>query len=287
MGVDHVFHIGASHRVCQDYAIAGKIRDSAYAIISDGCSGIPDPGIPGSPFTDWGSRLLVRATLNFLSEGSSLDKNPYGVIFAAQRMAQLCRLPLSSLDATVMTALETPTGILAVQAGDGVVASQYADGSIRYWALSFGGNMPHYLSYLLNPCRHQTYLREAETITIRTGLKSINGWSVEETENPIPSTPVFCLNLGFPELVLIMSDGAESFQYQDGSAVDLHEVLDQLFAIKNFTGEFLTRRVNRFLKSFCRDHQWTHQDDFSVAAIHSPVSIPGIVLPQPPMNLSG
>ncbi|HYO91642.1 MAG TPA: hypothetical protein VEQ40_08400, partial [Pyrinomonadaceae bacterium] len=64
MNADSAFLIGATHAVCQDYAVAGNgtpderaavsnLQANPYVILSDGCSSSPD--------TDIGARLLVKA----------------------------------------------------------------------------------------------------------------------------------------------------------------------------------------------------------------------------------
>ena len=53
MNADYYIEKGQSHDFCEDFALAGKIGESAYAILSDGCS--------SSEHVDLGARLLVHA----------------------------------------------------------------------------------------------------------------------------------------------------------------------------------------------------------------------------------
>jgi len=63
MSADYFFRMGKTHTICQDYAIAGsreykidaEMGAFQYAILSDGCSGIPNLKAPGSPYTDFGA----------------------------------------------------------------------------------------------------------------------------------------------------------------------------------------------------------------------------------------
>ena len=74
------------------------------------------------------------------------------------------------------------------------------------------------------------------------------------------------------DLVLVLSDGASSFHRPVGDrgateSVPVSEVAAEMLAVKNYGGEFITRRAKRFLKdAYARG--WYHDDDFSVAAIY-------------------
>ena len=85
-------------------------------------------------------------------------------------------------------------------------------------------------------------------------------------------TPEPFRELAFPtdlyDLVLLLSDGAESFHTKDGQPVELDLVLAQIFDFKGFAGQFLGRRCGRFLSSFCAENGWKHDDDFTVAGIY-------------------
>ena len=70
------------------------------------------------------------------------------------------------------------------------------------------------------------------------------------------------------DLLLIASDGIESFQTANGEPVPVEEVIDEILAIKNFKGEFLSRRCSRFLSKTCVERGWKHADDFAIAGIY-------------------
>jgi hypothetical protein len=65
----------------------------------------------------------------------------------------------------------------------------------------------------------------------------------------------------------VMTDGAESFQRRDGTFLLLETVLKELFAVKCFQGEFMTRRYVGFQR-WCQKEGWQHTDDLAVAAIY-------------------
>jgi hypothetical protein len=287
MGSDFFFRMGSTHAVCQDYALAGQARGCHYAIVSDGCSGLPIAGEPGSPYTDYGARFLARAAQQNLPRISEGEFPAMDIITAASDVAYLARLPNVALDATLIVAATTPSDdVVVFQTGDGVVASRDLDGTIHYQTLSFGNGMPYYLSYVRDPRRREALFRPqkgdvapevaeaAGTLEVTIGLyRPQEGWSTPVVRNEAfdETTPVERMTRFRREqtdLVLIMSDGVESFQLKDGTTVPLEQVLEQLFAFKGFAGQFLVRRCNRFLQKFCADNGWHHSDDFGVAGIY-------------------
>ena len=68
MKADAYFEIGATHLVCQDYALAFANNEYAYAIVSDGCT--------SSPNTDIGARLIsviAKDAINYLYQRGHYD----------------------------------------------------------------------------------------------------------------------------------------------------------------------------------------------------------------------
>ncbi len=144
---------------------------------------------------------------------------------------------------------------------------------MSYCTTSFGENAPYYLSYLLDTRMHQLFHQIAKTATTtRNAFTPGLGWGTPETSIRELAEYRICQSAYFPaiehDVVLIMSDGAESFFDKSGETVPLESVHEQLFALKNLSGEFVTRRCNAFLHRFCAEHGWKHADDFSVAGIH-------------------
>ena len=283
MGSDACFRIGHSHTICQDYAIAGAMDGSPYAILSDGCSGKPVEGEPGSPYTDYGSRFLARAArLHLPRPGETFEDKV--ILEHAVAMASAARFKATALDATLLVAIQRARGIDVYQAGDGVVAARRRDTKeIVYTSLKFGNNAPFYLSCLLSRATKARYLKEAGTVTTTTGsvqvvsgltdamvMANVEEKSVEEAlTDESPCTRIHCFDDSY-DLVLIMSDGAESFVDSMNQPVSLASVLRQLFEIKGYEGEFINRRCNGFLRRFCAENKWRHNDDLAVAGIYIP-----------------
>jgi len=261
---DSHFAIGKTHKVCQDYALAGNIADRAYALVSDGCSSSED--------SDFGARLLARAAVrNLRSFGNSFD--PERAAWTADGWREAIRLSPSALDATLLMAFELTDRkkVRVVVVGDGVVAARYRDtGKYDYWAIRYPSGAPGYLTYLLDQERQQVFL--AQTQGKRTIETVMEGKSSLQEEDWSLRGPAWQRHFETDQydLIAVMSDGAESFQRFQGTsleAIPLSEVLDQVMSVKGCTGEFMHRRINRFLTRFCLDNGWQHYDDFSVAAL--------------------
>lgn len=261
---DSYYAIGRSHMVCQDVADAWIDGDGLkHAMVSDGCS--------SSPMSEFGAALLVRAA-RYRGGGAT--------IFKAREMAEACGVPLSCLDATIMTVREWSADQTVYCCrvdvwGDGVVLAKFRGRD--EWAvchIEFKKGAPAYQSYMLDGDRFTTYLKETED-----GLRSLvwhlriaGEWrneAIDEGQGVSPFIHHF-MKRDF-ELVMVCSDGVGSFQRKvDGAfePVPLLAVLDHVIDFKNYQGEFVKRRMRRFLMHEAPALGWHHDDDVSVAAIY-------------------
>lgn len=285
MGADYFFRMGSTHAICQDYALAGEACGIQYALLADGCSGVPLPGQPGSPHTDWGARFLVRAArlrLDELARGTFASE---AIIHHCASLARVADLSTLCLDATLLAAVATEKGdFITYQTGDGVIAGRRRDGSLFYRSLSFGNGMPFYLSYLLT-ARHLEQYLDPDAREDR-GLRDVGTVQVIENRwNPSdgwqPSMPGEQARLSRAdvlwrdhfsreeyEVVVLLSDGVESFLTREQQVVPLETVLEHLLDFKGYVGQFIVRRATRFLEKVCAENGWRHTDDFAIAGIH-------------------
>ena len=265
------FAIGKTHDVCQDYGLAhdaGQTGLDGYlagAVVCDGCSSSPD--------TDWGARFLARAAVNTWQPFQALS-----VVQRADHFRQNLELAPEALDATMLLIRETPTGDAKVTVqGDGVVVARFRDGSgYKSWSISFSLNAPDYLSYRLKPARYAAYRAAGggvKTITMNDG-SVYQSWPPMLVNEPQTLVPDLTFDANFSraeyDVVLVMSDGAESFQKREGTRfvpVPLADVLAQVLDFKTLTHGFIKRRVGRFLTKFCPQNGWQHNDDFAVAGL--------------------
>jgi|SaaInlV_200m_DNA_4_1039719.scaffolds.fasta_scaffold13310_2 hypothetical protein len=263
MNADHHFAIGSTHKVCEDYARSGETPGGRpYAVVADGCSSSPD--------TDFGSRFLTMTAIECLTLYGMIK--PEWVAWRTKDRVSL-PLPVRCLDATLLTLLGNDDEIYASVAGDGVVVAKYRDGKVMVLDVDYKG-APGYLSYLLDQSRFDLYISEG--YGIRTAKVYVDGVETTVIEDgfKITTPDEFETGMNFSlaecEMVMVCTDGVHSFVDADHNPVPMLDVVQHLVSIKSYTGEFLQRRLRRFLTKTCPNLGWTHGDDLGVAAIYIP-----------------
>lgn len=259
---DVSFSIGKTHDVCQDYGVAddpgqsGLSEPDAVAVVCDGCSSSPD--------TDMGARLLARSAI------ITRPFDPNAIIQRADQYRAALELDPHALDATLLMARETSESDAEVfVCGDGVVVARRRDGTgYDFWTLSFNLNAPEYLSYRLDTDRYAEYQKAGGGVLTVSGKCPPVGDCLQARVQGVHFSRVF--PRAVYDVVLVMSDGAESFQKRDGTRlvpVPLTDVLDQVLDLKVLTPGFLRRRMGKFLGKFCVANGWQHYDDFAVGGL--------------------
>lgn len=275
---DSVSLIGLSHeregKPGQDYSLSQLEKDQPFAIVTDGCS--------MSGLTDIGSRLLALTARKIVRQSEkerpvSLLEMKDKILFRvkeslAQQVASL-EIAHQDLDATLGIVLahnDTAKGFLF---GDGVLAVKRQD-IISVTVMDWAGNMPGYLSYMLDEARYRYFIQESEAVAkqekrsacwIRqydlypdstksevkienlSAIEGLQGWGIEVND---------------AEIVAVMSDGVLQVSELTGD-----EVIRDFMAIKTSReGEFVTRRVRRALLNFGKSNN-RPIDDISMGAI--------------------
>jgi hypothetical protein len=291
MKADSYFEIGATHLVCQDYALAYADDEFAYAIISDGCT--------SSPNTDIGARLIsiiARDALVYLNQRRPIEMTDITIL--RELVVKKClevkgslSLPVDAFDATLLIAFsykDYPPYLLAW--GDGNFIIKYKDGVVRTISISYDKSMPYYLSYQMSHAKDLAYrdqqqegeihivqnLYDFPTNDTRIGSP---GW--ESTSSDYP--PYLCVihrleewtdkDKGISQIV-VSSDGLQSFQFDPKSdeylkndkVFPLSDIYPGIINYKNLIGEFAVRRM-KSLEKENRTKHIIHYDDVSCAAI--------------------
>jgi len=254
MHSDACFVTGKTHPICQDYAFAGE-DEHPFGVVSDGCS--------SSLHTDIGARLLVHA---FVSEIPSFrivqnEALMIRVATSAAGAATVLNLPIECLDATLLCCSYISLDPLAMIVGDGVVACKYEDDSIAAWHVEYDHNAPEYASYRLDPKRQERYNNEFGP------LKKVTKWSTTAGFTTTTMISDFIQLLRFnlaekPKVVAVMSDGVDTFE-----SIPWHDVVVSLMDFKSTKGQFVQRRMKRFIKN-CQKKGISPYDDVSMAAIY-------------------
>lgn len=283
--VDAHFVIGKMHREqnkpCQDHTLAEVYQEVGLLTVSDGCS--------SGGHTDIGSRILTCATMTTLREytdfgtpnilhnttSSVIDTKIQNLITNSR---SLLGLKNQDMYATCLYALITRKGGLIHILGDGHIILQYRDGSVIIYSAHWNNNEPFYPAYKAGGldyfiADHQvinsglsslvikvTKLFPDGTITLSEESKSteegIKGVSIFLSEEDI-SSKIKCL--------AIISDGLDSFYGSD--KVDVLDVIPGLLAFKSWKGDFVKRRLSRFLTDSAKQNLYP-EDDLSYAVLH-------------------
>lgn len=277
MTTDSIYIIGHSHKVCEDYALNGSIKnggkckflnseklDLQYAIVCDGCS--------SSDNTDVGARLISIAckhTINYPGWKNRFDEDEVGIpiITEANITRQMLHLNYQSLDATLLVARIHDNFLQVVGFGDGVIIYGYNDGSIIASSLDYDNEMPYYLSYKLNKERDKEYQK--------INSKGVKNTIYTLTSDNIKVKSIYtgyryfynCIQLTNLKFVLVCSDGVRSFHRSDVGCVDLEYVIKELTSFKLVNGPFIQRRVKKMIKTFAKNG-FKAYDDISIAGIY-------------------
>jgi hypothetical protein len=255
MHSDSIFIIGESHKVCEDYALHKDTEAGSLAIVCDGCS--------GSENTDVGARLLAHA--------AAVNEEPEKALFRAYVTADSLRLNELCLDATLLRIFHsTELGITqANMIGDGYIVHKTQDKLIITEQTAPNG-FPFYLSYQLDKRRKQLYLNT-------NGMPTIKVTTMKEVEDEILCCQEYKLGNSLMPLpistlleshtIAVFSDGVASFTDKNGELIEPLIVIRKLMNFKNYTGNFVQRKMNAALKKFTKQG-WSHQDDISMAAIY-------------------
>ncbi len=270
---DSAFHIGSQHlrggMPCQDYALAGGDADHTFAIVTDGCS--------TGGRTDVGARIVAHTTAQALRgpdiTGAGFD---HGCFEHDTLVADAMGLSVRDLLATCLyiKALPHLHGIQARILGDGVIAHRNPalGGGIWMERLDWAKNMPAYRAY--HDDGFDSFIAaladEPAALTItdhyRSGGDIRNNWhSMSRNAWQGVKGREFYFNsedTAFIGEIAVFSDGVTQV---DG--MDWRDVVAQLMSFKSTEGDFVKRRMNRFLKD-CRQYGKGPIDDIAMACIH-------------------
>jgi hypothetical protein len=285
MNADSTFIIGATHTVCQDYAVAWnglpgeqvtdtRLPATPYVVLSDGCSSSPD--------TDIGARLLVKSaeTVFLNSFNPSADDLAAAHKESARRAltwASLMGLRPQAVDATLLTVHLKGDELIVGCSGDGVIVLQSRMGSLDVYAISYPSGYPLYPGYAHQPERLRAL---EENGGLGKEVKHFSCASFEErlllqgTSTSTSPTEVVAVKASDYKLAVILSDGVNSFcaiQQTDTSkrveSISLEVTLKELVSFKTVRGSFVGRRVKRVMKDYLMKG-WQQMDDLAVGALH-------------------
>jgi hypothetical protein len=244
---DHSFHIGEQHvrqgKPCQDYALSGTLLENlSYAIVSDGCS--------SGGMTDIGARLLSLALKQGLETGATrgiVDRTT-AYLTSMQRSLELTTRDMLATGLLAFANNNQLVSVLVI--GDGVVVEKPIVGSLIATKYEWSYNTPFYLAYGAE--LRKQFLDRTPTLTRESwSISSETNWRLIATEEVSPyiavehgcwweyEPPHGPWNL---DSIAVMSDGV--LQVDE---LPWQRVVWELMNFKSTSGQFATRRMNRFI----------------------------------------
>lgn len=243
MITDAVFKIGASHKVCQDYAIATPSK----VVICDGCS--------TGRHVDVGARVLAHMDDVFSTEAfTAVTKH----LSLEQPDMSSTYLRLMDINSQAFTFLRIGDGFLFRKVGETLEVHEY----------HYKGNAPYYIAYQHFGMDEQWQSQFSDNAAIETIWTFGKDFKlVDKKEQPCSGQKQFIEIWGVDQdYIGIASDGLSSFQDSNKNPVALDKIVPILFNYKNFTPGFLQRRVQMAEKEFAK-LGWSHYDDLSMGVI--------------------
>jgi hypothetical protein len=304
---DHIFVMGSTHLVCEDYARSGTIpcgdgdEELPFAALADGCSSSPD--------TDIGARLLVLHAVDLAMSFEKLCLDSEEVVTQLCRSASAWLLGMgvsaTALDATLLMVLAKGEYWYATVWGDGYFVTkgnQFGHTHVhKVECIDSEGQPsghPAYPSYLA-PLRNRSdrlaafrkaspILRERVTLIYPDGTSggetcgvSAPGGEISLTDTLRPF--VYHDWIHTHEVVAMFSDGIGSFYEECHTStskvtrpVDPLRLIPHFIDFKGTKGAFVQRRARRVLRDLAErpekfgfEGPVRHADDFSMAVLHT------------------
>lgn len=290
INTDSHFVIGQLHvrqnKPCQDHAL--DYTDNGIvglAVLSDGCS--------SGGNTDIGARIMTASALRSIKNryfNPTADTIAASLKGAIMENMTYCKDALFATDndllATCSYAVMTPIGGIINVTGDGCAVIKYTNGKIAVFSLEWRNNTPYYFIYNAVDCNN-SFVNLHKSLdggftALATRRFTINASGKVDSDNTIYcSVDAGIDSKGFVirhrelsdvECVAIFSDGVQDFQKGKTERIPVEQVIYEMMSFKNYTGDFVKRRVSAALKKFAKDD--IHPaDDFSMSAIHFDHSI--------------
>jgi hypothetical protein len=277
---DHYFHIGESHRrsgkPCQDYSLSGIHDETAFAVISDGCSSGKE--------TDIGARLISLITVAALKAVTEA-RDTIDSEFIQEHVRSFQQKHLNKatsvlglhgddLIATQLYAYVEKQNISIEVQGDGVVAIRLRNGNLIAHRFEWDENMPFYPAYRND--RIEEFVAAHGNDPAQNRLTE-ECWMTDDHQTWTPCFPALRHTLQSGIDGIRIDFGPEEFSeieyvalFTDGIAqierTDWKDAIAEFLGFKYATGAFIKRRMMRGLENMGKTGSIL-QDDIACAII--------------------
>jgi hypothetical protein len=255
--LDHHFIMGASHAVCQDYALHGYMPQP-YLIVSDGCSSAPD--------SDIGARILSYMARKVLAQGMTLSYQDFG-----QRVSESARLVATAmgvdpvvLHATLMIAWVKDNVVQVYMYGDGCILLLGHGGQVRTIHVNFSNNAPYYLCYWDNEALHDEYANASgRNYKMDIFYSEYDHPEQQDFQSPL----VFSFELDEYAAVVLASDGCEQFlNLNNNKKLPLQNVATRLLSFDASQESFIFNHLRQCVQDYGRQDIYP-LDDVALAGL--------------------
>lgn len=230
--------IGSDHKICEDYSLSGLLP-FPFFIISDGCSSAPN--------TDVGARILVNMAKKNI-DMLLIDYNLFleTTISQSKVIASLMGIDKESLLATLFIVVKLEDKVIVLSIGDGDII--YKTNIINHLNFEYDKNIPFYPIYIKKIFENKNNL-----IITTNGFKETKIFSyINYIELPLQDL----------EWIVCSTDGIKSFT----NGVDLYDEYEDIVNFKNFKGDFIERKMKRFIKNLSKNG-YQNSDDWTMGGI--------------------
>lgn len=249
---------------CQDYALASKLGEPAWAIVSDGCS--------TGGHSDIGARMWAHAARMVLQErGPSVLADEESCIAHLLAKATPLLAPFDYADgfATLMLAASDGKSARVQVFGDGVVAALRGDDTLQVWDIRYDLNAPRYLNYARDEQSEMQWAEATAGTCFRVVFSEYepDGYLAQMTPSELDAAGTAGLSLEFEDVsdlqaLFVCTDGVSSIPDQS-----LSEVIRQLVQVKNPVGQYMQRRLGSMVRSWKKTRRPGPSDDLAVGAL--------------------
>jgi len=263
ISLDTFLKIGHNHKICEDYVLSG-MTPTPYIIISDGCS--------SSTNTEMGARLLCYLAKQFMVlkdiKCSTYEQMGTWIINNAEMTARQLGLNPSSLDATLIVSYynETTNEIITRFYGDGYLIGISKKDKVVIFGQKFTDNYPYYLSNKIDPKRANAYHNMKIDLILSNLLFGDDTGKITYSVRAYDFENQIHMNLSDNKLIMICSDGLESFyneKIRSDNLIEVKDLVSDFTNFKNTTGVFLQRRVGKAIEKYEKQNIF-HFDDLSM-----------------------
>ncbi|HRW67673.1 MAG TPA: protein phosphatase 2C domain-containing protein [Candidatus Competibacter sp.] len=252
--LDSHYTIGQLHLFCQDYVCHGW-EPYPYVILADGCSAEPD--------SDVGARLLVLNARRLLPRFMAAATDEAGrrachwrlgrrIVRRAARQARELGAG-SALDATLLIAWCDGTTVYVHFYGDGCLAARRADGGVVAIQVEYAGNVPYYLSYLLDRERLALYRAVTDNPLAAQSVGYVDETGTTTRLERFDAPLVFSFSLDAFPTVAVATDGLQSFvSASTNERLSVLEVAREMLEFDRSQDRFVQRRLHKLLLEYSK-----------------------------------